>query len=225
MVEFISSFDSYDTLDMAKGTFNDAKSTLDMPKSTFDMQKSTFSVSNSTIDMQKSTLNVSTSTFNVSNSTLNVSNSTLNVSNSTLNTSKRSPHPRRLSPHTWQPAGDTLPHLYENSFFLSLTFPDIAQASHLLAAACEGVDAVEIRVDLLRSMEEEFVAEQVAVVRRCVGLPVIFTVRSVGQGGKFEGDEAAMFKCAYWGDCWVEKWIKCSVLYDIKYIVSVCDIV
>jgi pentafunctional AROM polypeptide len=39
------------------------------------------------------------------------------------------------------------------SFFLSLTFADVAEAAGQMATLTEGAHAVELRVDLLRSVE------------------------------------------------------------------------
>ncbi|KAI9792364.1 MAG: 3-dehydroquinate dehydratase (3-dehydroquinase) [Piccolia ochrophora] len=81
------------------------------------------------------------------------------------------------------------------SFFVSLTLPQIDSATHVLQAACGGADVVELRVDLLRDPRVihdiptvEYVAEQLALVRSTIDLPLIFTVRTRGQGGQFPND-------------------------------------
>ena len=80
----------------------------------------------------------------------------------------------------------------EHSFFVSLTVPDIATALNVLPEVVVGSDAVELRVDLLKdpkrpmdSPSVEFVASQLAMLRESTSVPVIFTVRTLGQGGKF----------------------------------------
>lgn len=56
------------------------------------------------------------------------------------------------------------------------------------------MDALELRADLLESQEDDFIREQVALLRKHGnGLPIIFTVRTKGQGGKFDGQEEEMF--------------------------------
>lgn len=82
-----------------------------------------------------------------------------------------------------------------HSFFVSLTLPDLGPALHLLKAVCCGSDAVELRVDLLEDPEAkngvssvDFVANQVILLRSVVDLPIIFTIRTRGQGGKFQDD-------------------------------------
>ena len=81
------------------------------------------------------------------------------------------------------------------SFFVALTVPDISEALHLLEEVVVGSDAVELRVDLLEDSQNpdklpgvDYVAEQVATLRRSTELPIIFTVRTCGQGGRFPND-------------------------------------
>jgi pentafunctional AROM polypeptide len=85
---------------------------------------------------------------------------------------------------------------HPDTFFLSLTFPDVNDARPILDEITKGVDALELRVDLLRSFDDlEFVKAQVAQLRALSPLPVIFTVRSQHQGGSFpDGAEDKMFE-------------------------------
>ena len=80
----------------------------------------------------------------------------------------------------------------EHSFFVSLTVPDLSTALDFLPEVVAGSDAVELRVDLLKDPlnpdnppSHDFVANQVAILRGSTSLPVIFTVRTVSQGGRF----------------------------------------
>jgi pentafunctional AROM polypeptide len=57
----------------------------------------------------------------------------------------------------------------------------------------EGASVVELRVDLLRSWDHNFVRNQSALLRRSCPLPVIYTVRTKSQGGAFPDDENAYF--------------------------------
>ena len=77
--------------------------------------------------------------------------------------------------------------LANGTFFVCLTYPGLATAVDQLPAVCAGVDAVELRVDLLASTEPRFVLQQLALLRRVVKLPVVFTVRSSAHGGNFRG--------------------------------------
>ncbi|KAI0083872.1 Pentafunctional AroM protein [Irpex rosettiformis] len=82
------------------------------------------------------------------------------------------------------------------SYFLSLTYPDITPALPFIEELIAGVDAVELRVDLLRTPKDNdhsgpyvppvsFVSQQLAALRLKTSLPVVFTVRTVSQGGSF----------------------------------------
>ncbi|KAH6909954.1 Shikimate dehydrogenase [Coprinopsis sp. MPI-PUGE-AT-0042] len=85
----------------------------------------------------------------------------------------------------------------KRTYFLCLTYPDVRQSFPYIDELTEGVDALELRVDLLRSMDtydapldsvvasQEYVKSQVAALRRVTSLPIIFTVRTKGQGGAF----------------------------------------
>lgn len=80
----------------------------------------------------------------------------------------------------------------ETSFFISLTVPDIAAALHFLPEVSVGSDAIELRVDLLQDPDGseglpsiDYVVNQLAILYGSTSLPVMFTVRTQGQGGKF----------------------------------------
>ncbi|KAL1529752.1 hypothetical protein AB1Y20_000688 [Prymnesium parvum] len=70
-----------------------------------------------------------------------------------------------------------LPH--EHSFVLTLAAPD----------ALRNVDAVELRVDVLHSLERLEVQRQLAMLRSHCSLPIIFSVRTVACGGEFDGGD------------------------------------
>lgn len=80
----------------------------------------------------------------------------------------------------------------KHSFFVALTFPDIAPATKILQDVTVGSDAVELRVDLLEDPKSrngipsiDYVTEQLSILRTQVALPLIFTIRTQSQGGKF----------------------------------------
>ena len=80
------------------------------------------------------------------------------------------------------------PALREPSFFLSLTFPDVRAALDRLPEASAGVDALELRVDLLSAdgiPSAAAVCAQLVALRAASALPILFTVRSASQGGRF----------------------------------------
>ncbi|KAI6130969.1 EPSP synthase-domain-containing protein [Pisolithus croceorrhizus] len=79
------------------------------------------------------------------------------------------------------------------SYFLSLTYPDVTPALPKISELTTGVDAVELRVDLLRESglktpSPSYVSSQVFALRRATTLPIVFTVRTVSQGGAFPDD-------------------------------------
>ncbi|KAL8692132.1 MAG: hypothetical protein Q9218_002774, partial [Villophora microphyllina] len=83
----------------------------------------------------------------------------------------------------------------EQSFFVSLTMPDVAAAAPILEEVAVGSDAIELRVDLLQDPERkgktpslDFVASQVAILRASSSLPIIFTIRTESQGGRAPDD-------------------------------------
>src|SRR5258708_1607431 len=81
------------------------------------------------------------------------------------------------------------------TYFLSLTYSDITASSPVMDRLTEGADAVELRVDLLHSTgfpsnapnvpSRSYVTNQLAALRQLTSLPVVFTVRTVSQGGAF----------------------------------------
>ncbi|KAI0484022.1 Pentafunctional AroM protein [Xylariaceae sp. FL0804] len=72
------------------------------------------------------------------------------------------------------------------SCFVSLTVPKISSALDVIPRVCVGSDAVELRVDLLDDLSPESVGHQVSLLRSAATLPIIFTLRSKAQGGRFE---------------------------------------
>lgn len=81
------------------------------------------------------------------------------------------------------------------SYFLSLTYPDVVPALTDIPELGTGVDAFELRVDLLRETgstnpipSHAYVSQQVSALRRATRLPIVFTVRTIAQGGAFPDD-------------------------------------
>lgn len=73
----------------------------------------------------------------------------------------------------------------KHSFFVSLTVPNVSSAMDVIPRVVVGSDAVELRVDLLQDVSPESVGAQISLLRSTAKLPIIFTVRSKGQGGRF----------------------------------------
>lgn len=83
----------------------------------------------------------------------------------------------------------------EQSFFVALTYPDLRPYLHTLPEVAFGSDAVELRVDLLKDPfaddeipSVDYVTSQLSLLRATVPLPVVFTIRTQSQGGKFPDD-------------------------------------
>ncbi|KAK5175751.1 3-dehydroquinate dehydratase (3-dehydroquinase) [Saxophila tyrrhenica] len=84
----------------------------------------------------------------------------------------------------------------QHSFFIALTLPQVDKVKPILPEVTMGSDAIELRVDLLVDPDAEdglptpdFLVEQVALLRASSTLPLIFTLRTVSQGGSFPDDD------------------------------------
>jgi pentafunctional AROM polypeptide len=78
-----------------------------------------------------------------------------------------------------------------HTFFLSLTHPALSPTATLHAALFEGCDVVEMRVDLLASTSTDGIRRYLALLRKqCANRPILYTVRSKREGGKFDGSDA-----------------------------------
>jgi pentafunctional AROM polypeptide len=77
------------------------------------------------------------------------------------------------------------------SYFVCLTYPDLTENDALknISAITAGCNAVELRVDLLKAYDLEFVAHQIGLLRNHTETPIIFTIRTVSQGGKFPDND------------------------------------
>jgi pentafunctional AROM polypeptide len=94
-------------------------------------------------------------------------------------------------------------HVSPYKSFVCLTLPDLSEAasngtlSQLCAGGIDGCDAVELRVDLLKSYDTSFVYDQLAILRRALPSSetgIIYTVRTEPEGGRFPIEERAMFE-------------------------------
>ena len=84
------------------------------------------------------------------------------------------------------------------SLFISLTLPTVIPNLESLKEVFVGVDAVELRVDLLKDPSSknniptnDFLVQQIAFLRSVTSLPLIFTLRTQSQGGQFPDHENA----------------------------------
>lgn len=120
----------------------------------------------------------------------------------------------------------------KHSFFVSLTLPDLRSCSDILSKACVGSDAVELRVDLLKDPASDsdipsvdYVAEQMSFLRRRVTLPLIFTIRTKSQGGRFpdEAHEAAtqLYRLAFRSGC---EFVDLEIAFPDEMLRSVAEL-
>jgi pentafunctional AROM polypeptide len=110
----------------------------------------------------------------------------------------------------------------QNTFFLSLSFPDIRLVEPYVQEMCEDVDAMEYRADLLKCRDNRFdTIYGMQLLRRycrphCVRspalpsgntvledvMPIVYTVRTQNQAGTYPDDESGitrMFQMLKWG--------------------------
>ena len=101
------------------------------------------------------------------------------------------------------------------SYFVSLTYPDVTAAAADIEELTDGADAIELRVDLLypkgdpvkvpNTPSRSYVAGQLAALRQLSALPIVFTVRTVSQGGAFpdsaEDEAFALYELAIRSGC------------------------
>lgn len=83
----------------------------------------------------------------------------------------------------------------DHTYFLCLTLPDVNPILHTLDEITAGVDAIELRVDMLspsgisptndNAPPVDYVGQQLASLRKHTALPIIFTVRTKAEGGRF----------------------------------------
>jgi pentafunctional AROM polypeptide len=83
----------------------------------------------------------------------------------------------------------------DRSFFVCLTYPGIRAYVDILPEIISGSDAVELRVDLLEDPTSEdglcsveYLTEQISILRDTSSAPIVFTLRSRSQGGKYPDD-------------------------------------
>ena len=83
----------------------------------------------------------------------------------------------------------------KRSAFVCLTFEDLTEHVDSLNPITYGCDAVEVRVDHLAEYDADYVSRQLSTLRTVTeGLPIIFTVRTKKQGGKFADDDYETLK-------------------------------
>ena len=110
------------------------------------------------------------------------------------------------------------------SHFVSLTFPSIDCAVSSLPSLRIGADAFELRVDLLEDNSPSSLHRQIALLKSVCNLPVVFTVRSKGQIGKYpDNDPEGMFNLLNEGLRAGCEWIDIEACWDEKLTQTFID--
>lgn len=86
----------------------------------------------------------------------------------------------------------------QRSFVVSLP-GDVTNFTKDLAEIIVGCDAVEVRADLFREYTPTYVAKQIAILRKYVTLPIMFTVRTKSHGGNIADRDPDVEKLALLG--------------------------
>jgi len=79
-------------------------------------------------------------------------------------------------------------------YCLSLTYPNLKNATKDFPQITKGVDILELRADLLEDHSIENIKEQIKILKENTKLPILFTIRSKREGGNFENNETEIFK-------------------------------
>lgn len=76
------------------------------------------------------------------------------------------------------------------SHFLSLTYPDLHEALPDLSELRKGIDAFELRVDLLADLSAKNIHKQISLLKTAFpDLPIIYTVRTKNQIGQYPDED------------------------------------
>jgi pentafunctional AROM polypeptide len=90
--------------------------------------------------------------------------------------------------------------LSDYSFFICLTYKDLIDTPvDEFTSVIRGSELIELRVDLLKSFDIDFLGQQIAYIRKHTCLPILFTVRSQINYGTFENNEINIFQILNYG--------------------------
>lgn len=78
---------------------------------------------------------------------------------------------------------------FGRSYFVCLTYEDLSEHVDRIKDIAEGCNAIELRLDHLKNYSNEFVSNQIALLRTYSSLPIIATIRTKEQGGRFPDNE------------------------------------
>jgi pentafunctional AROM polypeptide len=84
-----------------------------------------------------------------------------------------------------------------NSYFLCLNLESIQPHIKKIKQAAIDVNAIEVRVDLFKSYDLKFIGQEVHFLKQHIDKPIIYTVRTVLEGGKYKGDPRQLLEFGY----------------------------
>lgn len=77
------------------------------------------------------------------------------------------------------------------SNFLSLTFPRVEEVLPIHQDLRVGIDALELRVDLLEDISPLSIHRQISFLKKTFNLPIVYTVRTLSQIGKYPDEDVS----------------------------------
>ena len=84
-----------------------------------------------------------------------------------------------------------------NSYFLCLNLDCIQPYIKKIKHASIDVNAIEVRVDLFKSYDLKFIGQEIHFLKQNIDKPIIYTVRTVLEGGKYKNDPRKLLEFGY----------------------------
>jgi pentafunctional AROM polypeptide len=84
-----------------------------------------------------------------------------------------------------------------NSYFLCLNLDSIQEHIDKIKKASVEVNAIEVRVDLFKSYDFKFISQEIHCLKQNTDKPIIYTVRTVLEGGKYPYDPRNLLELGY----------------------------
>lgn len=114
----------------------------------------------------------------------------------------------------------------EWSHFLSTTYPTIEEVIEIIHALRVGVDALELRVDLLSDQSPQSLQRGIAALKDASQLPIIFTVRTQGQLGRYpDTDHEGILELMMVGLTAGVEWIDIEANLPLHIQSHICNVI
>ena len=84
-----------------------------------------------------------------------------------------------------------------NSYFLCLNLESIQPHIKKIKQATVDVNAIEVRIDLFKSFDLQFIGQEIHYLKQHIDKPIIYTVRTVLEGGKYKDDPRPLLEFGY----------------------------